>query len=106
MGKLDIETFGKVTRLLTDIQQLPSGSPIKTREIKAVVEILRKNSFIEFPANNGAHFFPGQVGQWVKGCVSSKKTGHLRPFRGMTALVVCVGSGLNRTRKYMAGAVQ
>jgi len=87
------------------IQTLPARSPAKTVEMRQVIATLKRFNFIEFHANNGSLLYPSQVGKYTERYIPKGKRGHLRPFQGQRVTVVCTGSGLNRTRQYMAGPV-
>jgi len=103
--KLDPYTLSVLTRDLAMIQNLPARSGTKTVEMHAIVQTLKRFNFIEFSANNGHILYRGQVGKYAIGYISKGKRGHLRPFQNQQVIVVCVGSGINRTRKYMAGSI-
>lgn len=101
MLKIHPGALGAVRELLGEIDALPARSPTKTVKIREVVDILGKFGALTFRANNGG-VYRSRVGGHFIGRVSDTRNGHLKPFRGSYAIVVCVGSGINRTRKYMA----
>jgi hypothetical protein len=100
--RLDMATSGYVIGRLHAIGNLPPRSSQKTLQIKEIVEILKKFRAMSFSANNGMPLYPSQVGGYRLADIPIRKNGHLKPLRGRRALVVCVGSGINRTRQYMA----
>ncbi len=94
-----------LSALLVDLEEvctLPSRSPRKTVRMRQIVDSLRNIGALSFTANNGSLLYPGKVGSHVVAQISHRRSGHLKPLRNCRAIVICTGSGINRTRQYMA----
>lgn len=102
---IDQSTLGFIRSHLDAIGCLPPRSPQKTVQMRQVVQTLKVFRPLTFSANNGMPLYPSQVGGYRLAAIPSGKSGHLKPLRGQMAIVVCVGSGTNRTRKYMAAPI-
>ena len=83
--------------------------PAKDKEWRILVDeavlLMRERGYKSFTSNCG-NFFLYKVGDSYLYDVPANKTGHLKSFRGMRIRVICVGSGKQFYRDYMAGVVE
>ena len=100
-----LETYkGKIGRLLKEIGKQERMTAIKRELVNQLMVIAEKDGYETFYAQSGGYKISA-IGESYLYDVSERKKGALEPFRGKRVRIMCVGSGKQAARVFMAGKV-
>lgn len=93
---------GEIGERLLRLNQVTGWTKLKRSLVAELQDCLLKHGFITVQGH-GVRYRVSHVGGSFLYYVHDRQQGHLRPFRGKTVRVVCVGSGSRTDRHYMIG---
>jgi len=106
LDDVEPESFdGEIGVLLKEILRIPTATSQKIALIKTLKEAGSNSGYVMFKGFSH-NYHLSKVGYSYIYDVPENKRGHLSPFRGERVRVICVGSGKNWVRWYMAGIIK
>jgi hypothetical protein len=94
----------KIGIILKKITAIETNTKTKKEHVSELINLGKKKRYLFFDAYSHRYFI-SRVGESYIYTVPKNKTGNLKKFKGKTIRIICIASGKNFCRSYMAGIV-
>ena len=90
--------------ILKKITAIETNTKKKKEHVCELINLGKKNKYLFFDGYTGRYFI-SRVGMSYIYDVPKNKRGNLKKFKGKTIRIICIASGRNFCRSYMAGII-
>jgi hypothetical protein len=94
----------KIGIILKKITAIETNTKKKKEHVCELINLGKKNKYLFFDGYTGRYFISKVGGSYIYD-VPKNKRGNLKKFKGKTIRIICIASGRNFCRSYMAGII-